>query len=325
MSDMQALRLAADPARDSEPLRAFDSLELAQLRFRPRDPLLLPWLHSQDLCMTFAARGIGKTHFAIAIAYAVATGGEFLRWKAPKPAKVLYLDGELPGAVLQRRLLMHLPSIEPAPGFLRIFTPDLPQMDGRGLPDVSTYEGQAEIDQMIEPDTALVIVDNLSAWARTGRENEAESWHPVASWILSLRRRGIAVMLVHHAGKGGQQRGTSKKEDLLDVVIGLSRPKDYDPQQGAAFVCEFTKARNLAGEDAASLEIELRGDEEAASWTWRTVEASTFERVVLLANEGMKPGDIASELDINKSTVSRHIKRGRSEGLIIKGASDGTA
>ncbi len=325
MSDMQTARLAADPANDTEPLRAFDLHELASMHFRPRDPLLLPWLHSQDLCMTFAARGIGKTHFAIAIAYAVATGGEFLRWKAPRPAKVLYLDGELPGAVMQRRMLMHCPSAEPAPGFLRVFTPDLPQMEGRGLPDVSTYEGQVELDRMIEPDTALVIVDNLSAWARTGRENEAESWHPVASWILALRRRGIAVILVHHAGKGGQQRGTSKKEDLLDVVIGLSRPKDYDPQQGAAFVCEFTKARNLAGEDAASLEIELGGDEERASWTWRTVEASTYERVVLLANEGMRPGEIATELDINKSTVSRHMKRGRSEGLITKGANDGTA
>lgn len=319
-----ALRGSVSQAPDAAPLRACDLHDLSSMHFKPREPLLEPWLHSQDLCMTFAARGIGKTHFSIAIAFAVATGGTFLRWQAPKPAKVLYLDGELPGAVLQRRMLMHCPDVDPAPGYLRVFTPDLPEMDGRGLPDLSTLEGQAELDQMIEPDTALVIVDNLSSWARTGRENEAESWHPVASWILALRRRGIAVLLVHHAGKGGQQRGTSKKEDLLDVVIGLSRPKDYDPQQGAAFVCEFTKARNLSGEDAASLEIELGGDDERARWKWSTVEASTYERVVLLANEGLRPAEIAGELDINKSTVSRHMKRARADGHITKGASDGT-
>lgn len=298
-------------------LRAPDVQELASVQFKKRETILAPWLHSQDLCMVFASRGIGKTHFGIAIAYAVAAGGMFLRWHAPKPAKVLYLDGELPGGVMQRRLLMHCPEAEPAPGFLRVFTPDLPEMDGRALPDLSTYEGQDEIDAMIEPDTALVIVDNLSAWARTGRENDAESWHPVADWILSLRRRGIAVILVHHAGKGGQQRGTSKKEDLLDVVIGLSRPKDYDPQQGAVFVAEFTKARNLTGEDAESLEVSLAGDDERATWTCRTVEASTFDRVVALANDGLTPGEIATELEINKSSVSRHQRRAKDAGLIV--------
>jgi hypothetical protein len=299
-----------------KPLRALDVHELSAMHFKPRQPLLAPWLHSQDLCMVFASRGIGKTHFALAVSYALATGGSFLRWKAEKPVKVLYIDGELPGDVMKNRLAMHCPSAEPAPGFLRIFTPDLPEMDGRGLPDLSTLEGQAEIDAMIEQDTALVVVDNLCAWCRTGRENEAESWHPIANWILSLRRRGLAVLLVHHAGKGGQQRGTSKREDLLDVVISLARPFDYDPQKGAAFVCEFTKARNLTGEDAASLEVELGGTEEQAAWTWRTAEDSTFERVISLYGDGFRQAEIASELGINKSNVSRHMKKAREMGLL---------
>lgn len=297
------------------PLMALDVGELVERQFKPREPLLSPILHSQDLAMIFAGRGIGKTHFCIALAYAVATGGQFLSWRAPLPRKVLYLDGELPGAVIQKRLVMHAPDADPAPGFLRVFTPDLVP-DGRTMPDLSTAEGQSLIDEMIEPDTALVIVDNLSAWARSGRENEAESWHPVADWILSLRRRGIAVVLVHHAGKGGTQRGTSKKEDLLDVVIGLSRPKDYDPQKGAVFVLEFTKARNLVGEEAESLELSLGGDPDRAAWSWKTVEASTFDRVVDLSNEGLSPKEISTELEINKSTVSRHLTKARQLGLL---------
>lgn len=308
---------AAHPvlADDPPPLQAVDVAELAQMQFRTRQPLLSPWLCSQDLAMVFAPRGIGKTHFGLAVAFAVATGGPFARWQAPAARKVLYLDGELPGGLMQERLLMHCPDVDPAPGHLRIFTPDLVP-DGRMLPDLSTYEGQVVIDAMIEPDTALVVVDNLSAWARSGRENEAESWHPVADWLLSLRRRGIAVLLVHHAGKGGQQRGTSKREDLLDVVIGLSRPKDYDPQHGAVFVVEFSKARNLVGDEAESIELELVVADDHATWRCRTVEASTFERVVDLANEGLKPNDIALELDINKSSVSRHLRTAREKGLI---------
>lgn len=30
---------------------------------------------------------------------------------------------------------------------------------------------------MMDSDMALVVIDNLSAWCRTGRENEAESLH----------------------------------------------------------------------------------------------------------------------------------------------------
>lgn len=296
-------------------LKAVDVHALARMQFKQREVILDPWLHSQDLCMVFAARGIGKTHFGLAVAYAIATGGKFTKWQASKPRKVLYLDGELPGGVMQRRLLMHCPDTEPATGFLRIFTPDL-LPDGRALPDVSTLEGQEAIEPLIEPDTEVIFLDNLSCWARTGRENEAESWLPVADWILSLRRRGIAVVLVHHAGKGGQQRGTSKREDLLDVVIGLSRPADYDPSQGAVFIAEFTKARNLAGEDAESIELRLGGTEDRAEWTWQTVDASTYHRVVALAKEGLKPGEIAAELEVNKSTVSRHLRKARELGDI---------
>ena len=296
-----------------DPLRAVDAHELAAMHFKTREVILGPWLHSQDLCMVFAARGIGKTHFGLAVAFAIATGGKFAKWSAPTPRRVLYLDGELPGGVMQKRLLMHCPDVEPAPGFLRLFTPDL-LPDGRALPDLATFEGQETIDALIDDDTEVVFVDNLSCWARTGRENEAESWLPVADWILSLRRRGIAVVLVHHAGKGGQQRGTSKREDLLDVVIGLSRPSDYDPSQGAVFVAEFTKARNLTGSDAESLELQLTGDEDRATWTWRTVESSTYDRVVALTKEGLKPGEICVELEINKSNVSRALRKARELG-----------
>ena len=292
--------------------------DLANHKFKPREPILSPWLNSQDLCMVYAARGIGKTHFALSVAYAVATGTTFLKWNAEKPKKVLYLDGELPGIVLQQKLAMHCPEKEPQKGYFNAWTPDLLGLDEDTppMPDLSTLEGQKVINSQIEPDTAFVVVDNLSAWCRTGREIEGESWLPMSTWLSYLRRRGIAVLLVHHAGKSGGQRGTSKKEDLLDISIALDRPKDYLPEQGATFTAEFTKARHLKGNEAESLEIVLNGTEDKAEWTWRTMELSNFDRVVSLVNEGLKANEIVSELQINKSTVSRHMKRAISEGLI---------
>lgn len=301
-----------------KPLEALDAHDLAKMHFKEREVFLAPWLHSQDLCMIFAARGIGKTHFGLSVAYACATGGSFVHWQAPKPRKVLYLDGELQGSVMQKRLLMHCPDVEPERGYLRVFTPDL-LPDERTLPDISTLEGQVAVDHMIG-DAEIVFLDNISSWARTGRENEAESWSPIADWILHLRRRGIAVVLVHHAGKGGEQRGTSKREDLLDAVIRLKRPNDYEPSQGAVFIAEFTKSRHLSGGQAESLELTLGGDEMRAEWKWSTVEDSTYDRVVALTKEGLSPSEICAELEVNKSTVSRHLRKARELGDVTGGA-----
>ena len=53
------------------------------------------------------------------------------------------------------------------------------------------------------------------------KENDADSWVPVQAWALAQRRAGRSVLFVHHAGKSGLQRGTSRKEDVLDTVIAL--------------------------------------------------------------------------------------------------------
>jgi len=89
---------------------------------------------------------------------------------------------------------------------------------------------------------------------RGGPENEGESWLPVADWALNLRRLGKTVLFVHYDGKGGQQRGTSRKEDVMDVVIQLEHAKDYQAEKGAAFLVKFEKSRHLTGEDARNLE-----------------------------------------------------------------------
>ena len=206
-----------------------------------REKLLAPWLEPQSLCMVHAWRGIGKTHFALGVAYALASGGEFLDWRALAPVPTLYIDGEMPGPALKDRVARIAASndAEPAPGYLRFITPDL-QPDGV-MPNLASYEGQQAIETVLG-DARVIVIDNLSCLVRGGKENEAESWQPVADWALRMRATGRSVLFIHHSGKGGQQRGTSKREDLLDVVIALQRPKDYVPDQGARFLVQFEKA-----------------------------------------------------------------------------------
>jgi putative DNA primase/helicase len=299
-------------------VRVLTLAEIVSYEFPEREAILKPWLLTQSLSMIHAWRGIGKTHIALGIAYAVATGGKFLTWEAEQPWRVLYVDGEMPGAALKARLVALIDTDERDfdPSYLRIITPDA-QGDAP-MPDLATAEGQAAVEAAAA-DADLVILDNISTLYRdAGPENDAESWRVAQGWALRMRRAGKAVLFIHHSGKGGAQRGSSKREDTLDVVINLKRPSDYSPEQGARFELYFEKYRNSSGkDDAKAIEAALTTDANGyMSWTWRSVEDSTFERVVSLTNDGLKPGEIAHELGIHKSRVSHHLKRARSEGKV---------
>lgn len=133
---------------------------------RPRERVLTPWLLTQSLNMLYAWRGVGKTHVALGIAYATASGGRFLKWQADHPRRVLYLDGEMPAASMQERLKGLVASTDDDfdPDYFRLVTPDL---QTGCMPDLATTEGQEAIDS-IKGETELIVVDNLSSLARSG-------------------------------------------------------------------------------------------------------------------------------------------------------------
>ena len=85
------------------PLVVYSLDELLELEIPERQYLLSPWLQSQGLCMIYSTRGFGKTWVSLEIAYAVASGGQFLSWKSENPTGVLYIDGEMALGDLQER------------------------------------------------------------------------------------------------------------------------------------------------------------------------------------------------------------------------------
>jgi len=294
---------------------SIDTDDFIRMDLPERKELLSPWLPEQGLAMVHAERGIGKTFFALSCAYAVATGGKFLSFQAPKPRRVLYIDGEMPATAMQERL-MQLKLTSPADEvLLRIITPDLQPKD-QGSINLSDPVFQSVLRLEVEH-ADLIVIDNISTLVRGGKENESESWLPVQEWALKQRSEGRSVLWVHHSGKRGQQRGTSRREDVLDTSIGLKRPPNYSPEQGAVFEIHFQKSRGFTGEDAQPLEASMVIDERGKQvWCYRSLESSTYDRCCDLANEGMKNHEIAMELSVNKSTVSRHVKKGKNSGDI---------
>jgi DNA-binding transcriptional ArsR family regulator len=306
---------AARPERARPSLTAIDAMDLLELKIAVRECLLGRWLMQQSLNMVHARRGTGKTWFVLSVALAVAAGVPFLGWPINKPRKVVLIDGEMPARSLQDRLrdLMRRMGITTlAPGFLRIVTPDLL---GRAAPDLAVLADQAELDELADG-ADLVILDNLSALIRSGAaENDAESWVTVSDWALRHRAAGRSILFVHHSGKSGAQRGTSRREDLLDVVIALRPPQDYDQAQGARFEVHFEKARHLHGPEAESFEAAL--DEDAdGGWRVTGIEGKVDKQIIDRLELGLSMTEIGRELGLDKSNISRRVKSLRETGVL---------
>jgi putative DNA primase/helicase len=297
------------PATRAYPLRSFLGLALAA-----REPLLVgptgaPVLRQKDTGMIFAPTGVGKSWLVQGIALAVASRGRFLKWRASARRRVLLVDGELPAGTLQDRFRALLPAIESSED------PDLcvlaADVQDEPLPSLAGASGQARVEEHLAG-VSLLVLDNVSTLMPTMDENDAAAWEPAQQWLLSLRRRGVAVLLAHHAGRAGHARGTSRREDVLDLVIRLNRPSDYQGDQGARFEVVFQKARGVAGADAEAFEARLEGGE----WHLADVANRNRDGALELLEQGARPGEVAEALGISRAQAFRYQREGRREGIL---------
>lgn len=281
----------------------------------PERPRYLPWLPEGGNTMVFGPRGIGKTFFQLALATSLTTGTPLWKWACPVPVGVLYVDGEMQLDELRSRTtaLMDSPPISP----LVFLTSELVYQRCGGKDLILTSEAmRQEIVKILDArsDIRVLILDNISCLFSGINEDSKQDWEPINAWLIRLRHRGISTVLVHHAGKGGQQRGTSGREDSLDTVIQLARPTGGDARDGCHFHLSFTKCRSTTGEPVAPLDVRLETVNERLQWVWQPLEISTLERARCLVAEGVQgPTELAEELGINKGYASRILKKLKAE------------
>jgi putative DNA primase/helicase len=311
LDDYEHQQIAAEHGVNAVQVRPFiiNAQTLTEYDFPPRRNILSPWLPERGIAMIVAARGIGKTWVALNVGLAAATGSSFLGWMAPTKKRILYIDGEMPAIALQERFRKILSSTQQAvaPEDFHLIAADLQE---RGIPSLATREGQAFVNDACEA-ADLIIVDNIATVCGTGGENDSDAWRPVQDWALRQRSAGRSVLFVHHASKNGGQRGTSAREDVLDSVINLRHPFDYDPQQGARFEVVYTKARGFYGVDAEPFEARFVGDE----WITGPLQAGSDEdslRAMQLA--GLSVREIAERSGLSKSNVARKLNRSIVDG-----------
>ena len=172
----------------------------------------------------FAGAKTGKSWLTLNVVAALATGKPILGHPPTTQVHCLYLDYEMVEADLYERLEQF--------GYTE--DDDLSHLHYAlipSLPPLNTAEGASAIMRLCELTKAEVVVIDTTGRAIEGEENSADSYREFARTTgLALKRAGIACVRTDHAGKDGGkkhgQRGSSAKNDDVDIVYRLDKTDD---------------------------------------------------------------------------------------------------
>jgi AAA domain/MarR family len=308
-------------------LRPFvvSAADLMNLALPTRDLIVDPFLATSSMSMIYGPRGGGKTWVGLTLADSIARGENFLAYKVERPWTVLLIDGEMAYAELQARIKAIDPS--PPPNFLVLPSETLFQ-ESRPL-NLHDAEDQAAIEALIEQLTAegkrpdVIILDNLSSLSGGVDENDNSALDQLLRWMIKLRHAGLALVLVHHAGKNGTQRGASRREDLLDTSISLHPPpEDASPHHGAHVVLRFAKTRGLKP-DPEELELRLSQNHDRLGWQFNKPMAVDRAAELLRMIWERRPktqSELAAMSGVTDGAISHQVKKLRKDGYLSDGS-----
>jgi len=304
--------------------------ELTLMDIPPRKAIIDPLIMEGSSMEINGGTGIGKTWFTLEMLCSICTGEKFLgKYEIANPRPVYYIDGEMPLDSIRERMNMIMAryiykyKVSEIP--FHISNPLL--FKNNFIPKINDtkitqpmFKDEVKRFSDIYQKPLFICFDNLSCLTDY-KENDNDDWTSMLDMYTELKHEGHSICHVHHVGKGGHQRGASRKHDALDTVIHLKRPEEYDASEGAVFNVKFDKHRHFAGEYARSFKCSIKVDDNnKVSW-----DISDFKDVAseeLLTAYCMGLPDITytkleEEFGISKSSIGRTIKHCVKNGLYV--------
>ena len=228
--------------------------------------LLSPLICENSITLMYSEPGCGKTFLAQTIALALSYGTSVWnatpQWKAERPCRVLYVDSEMNKYSFFNRLRLlkdrfdQLGTQEKLTAekfkYISVTQEDWDLTDESGM-----YRDR--ISKLLKlgsrEQVDVLILDNLTTLS--GGQDTIKSRLGLFVWLRALAARGCSTILLHHANKAGDQRGTSVKSATVDNIIRIRKGLPTK-KRNLALTVSIEKARNVDGTELTPLTLELR-------------------------------------------------------------------
>lgn len=201
------------------------------------DEYLIPhFLCKGQACVLYSEAGLGKSLLAFEWAVQLAMGGAIFDQNLHEYS-VLYVDHENPMASIKDRI--EAMGFDSAPDGVKrnLHYSSM----GHWLP-LDTKEGGDQLLQWAQKFEADIVFIDTTSMSTEGSENDSETYRDFAKYTTKvLKREGIAVVRIDHAGKDKErgQRGSSAKSADIDLVYRLGKETDV--------VYTLTREKNRPG------------------------------------------------------------------------------
>ncbi len=269
-------------------LRGLLSIEAWAARDIPEpDYLLGNLITTTSRAFLVGRTGLGKTMLALAIAVGAASGRGFLNWRSSRPARVLYIDGEMPAELIKARAVdaLRRAAVQIPHGNLVIYGRDIEEEISRQFPTLGTLaplnteQGRNFVHALIAAlgGVDLVIFDNVMSLV-AGDQKDEVPWAETMPLVQALTGKRIGQLWLDHTGHNqDRQYGSSTKAWRFDAVGNMAPlPEAERDSRSVGFTLSFDppgKARRRTPEnwrEFAPCKIRLADD----MWTVETTEGA---------------------------------------------------
>ena len=300
--DVTLYRLVSGDVLVSDTPAVFKPLSFTGLlALPPKEWLISGLVGKRDLIMVFGESGNGKSFLAIDMICAASLGLPFAnKFHVPRPLKISYCAGEGSEGLKSRfTAAANHYHVAGMPDYqkmidknLTIFT-NVPQMFDSSVEDtVNRFIGEWQSREAGELD--LLVIDTFHSATSGADENHSRDMGIVLRTARqAIEALGCTVLLVHHANRAGNYRGSSSLHGAMDTMLQAR----YNKQENVGAL-ECFKLKDA--EFFRPLYFRLAADYDAASMYVQWLDKETIQL------ESVSKAQLAKEavLKLLESTLS---------------------
>ena len=237
---------------------AISGRELLALPVSEEEFVLGPMIMKGDKVLLYAHRGSGKTWLICFMAVACVSGASLFDGMlvAPRPLRVLIIDGEMGARELQKRYSMIFKAMgtpEHLQDNLRIVAARIQGKDIR----LETPEERERFKEDIAW-ADVIIADSMFCLFPSAMGSQLEGAQGFNEFMRTNSLQGKTTIVVDHTGKNKRNSyGTIGKELGLELVLKVEKVKNSE-----MFRLSVEKHRNLGSEDVQPIEYILEVDKD---------------------------------------------------------------